>query len=81
MYFSAAGVAAVAMVVMIGSVLLGPVHATECKGSAVFPRIIGLDTDITSMTVYEDTPEIFVTTINQIDYGFEKAMLIAVGRI
>ena len=43
MYFSAAGVAAVAMVAIVGSVLLGAVHATECRGSAVFPRVIGLD--------------------------------------
>lgn len=42
-YFSAAGVAAAAMVAMLGSVLHGTVHATECRGSAKFPRVVGLD--------------------------------------
>ena len=79
MYFSVAGVAAAAaIVVMIGSILLGAVHATYCGDTAVFPRVIGLD-DIQYPGL--GPPSIGSTTINQIDYGLNKAMLIAVGNV
>ena len=78
MYFSAAGFAAVAIVAMIGSILLRTVQATECGSSAVFPRVIGLDDfQFSGM----GPPKIGSTTINSIDYGLNKAMLIAVGNV